>query len=87
MSWHRVIITNPAMAQTASDRLLQQWRAIYQAAGRPAEAGVFREPNTADMVWYFSPTASILATDILWVFGATVCPQPPNLGALEKVES
>jgi hypothetical protein len=86
MSWHRVIITNPAMAQTAVDGLLQQWRTVYQAAGRPSDAVVFRAPNAADAVWYFSPAASILAKDILWVFGATVCPTPPNRNALEKVE-
>ena len=85
MSWHRVLITNPAMAQRAMDDLLQQWRAINQAAGRPTEAMVYRDPTAADAVWYFSPTASILATDILWVFGATVSP-PPNLDVLENVE-
>jgi hypothetical protein len=84
MSWHQVILTNPAMAQTAIDALLQQWRAISQAAGRPADAVVFRDSRTADAVWYFSPEASILAKDILWVFGATVCPTPPNLDVLEK---
>ena len=85
MSWHRVIITNPAMAQTAIDSLLQQWRAVYQAAGRPAAAEVWRDPNSTDAVYYFSPTASILAKDILYVFGATVCLPPPNFDALEKV--
>jgi hypothetical protein len=85
MSWHQVILTNPAMAQTAMDDLLQQWRAVYQAAGKPADAAVFRSPTTADAVFYFSPTASLLAKDILWVFGETICPQPPNLDTLEKV--
>jgi hypothetical protein len=87
MSWHQVIFTNPVMAQTAIADLLPQWRAMYQAADRPTEAAVFRDPTAADAVFYFSPTASLLAKDILWVFGGTVCPKPPNLDALEKVES
>jgi hypothetical protein len=85
MSWHRVIITNPAMAQTAIDRLLLQWRAVSLTAGRPADAEVWRDPSSTDAVYYFSPTASLLAKDILYVFGAAVCPKPPNLNALEKV--
>jgi hypothetical protein len=68
------------------DDLLQQWCAIYKAAGKPANAAVFRDPSAADAVFYFSPTASLLAKDILWVFGGTICLQPPNLDALEKVE-
>jgi hypothetical protein len=86
MSWHQVIFTNPAMAQTAMDDFLQQWRTVYQAAGKPADAAVFRDPHTADAVWYCAPTASILAKDLLRGFGATVYPQPPNLATLEQVE-
>jgi hypothetical protein len=87
MSWHQVIVTNSAMAQTAIADLVQQWRAIYQAAGQPTDAVVLRDPTAADAVFYFSPTVSLLAKDLLWVFGGTICPQPPNLDALEKVES
>jgi hypothetical protein len=45
MSWHRVILTNPAMAQTAVADLLPQWQAVDEAAGRPADAIVYREPT------------------------------------------
>ena len=86
MSWHRVVITNPAMAPTAVANLLQQQRAVYLAAGKPTDAGVVRDPTAADAVYYLSPAASLLAKDILWVFGGTVCTQPPNLDTLEKVE-
>ena len=80
MSWHQIIITNPTMAQTAIADLLQQWHAVDEAA-------VYRDPTAADAIYYFSPAASILAKDILWVFGATVCPPLPNLDVIEKVES
>ena len=86
MSWHRVVITHPTMAQIASDCLLQQWRAVSEAAGKPAEAAVYPDPTAADAVYYFSSKASPLATDILWVFGATVYPPPSHLDTLEKVE-
>ena len=87
MSWHQVIITNPAMAQTAITDLLQQWRTVSQAAGKPADAAVFRDATAADAVYYFSPEASLLAEDLLHVFGATVCPTPQKPDGLEKVAS
>jgi hypothetical protein len=68
MPWSRVVIVdepNPEAVRVVRDDLLDRFRTLYQAAGAPAEAAVYYRQLGEDHIYYFSPTASALAPELL----------------------
>jgi hypothetical protein len=85
MSWHEVVITDNAMAKQAATGLLAQFGTAYRQGGLPPGVAVYRKRNTADYVYYFSPTACAIAEGLLRAFHASRCPHRPNVQDLTLI--
>jgi hypothetical protein len=85
MSWQKVVITDSAMAKQAATGLLAQLGTAYRQGGLPPGVAVYRDRNTADYVYYFSPKACTLAEGLLRTFHASRCPHSPNVQDLTLI--
>jgi hypothetical protein len=89
MPWSRVVIVdepNPEAVQVVRDDLLDRFRALYNAAGAPADAVVYYRQLVEDHIYYFSPTASALAPELLQDFHATPFLEPSHIEEFDKLD-
>jgi hypothetical protein len=89
MPWSRVVImdeSNPEAVRIVRDDLLDRFTALYKEAGAPEEAAVYYRQLVDDHIYYFSPTASSLAPELLRDFHATPFLEPSHLEEFEKLD-
>jgi len=89
MPWSRVVIVdepNPEAVKVVRDDLLDRFRALYNAAGAPDDAAVYYRQLVEDHIYYFSPTASALAPELLRDFHATPFLEPSHIEEFEKLD-
>lgn len=80
MQWHRVVIPNDENAAFAAACLLNGFVGECIEAGSPEDAAVYRGRTAlGEQVFYFSPVAASIATDLLADYGAIVCADEPDL--------
>jgi hypothetical protein len=84
-AWQKVVLTDSAMAQQAATRLLAQFGTAYRKAGVPPGVSVYRERNTTEVVYYFSPKACAIAEELLCACDAMRCPHTPNVHELHLI--
>ena len=89
MPWSRVVIVdepNPEAVRIVRESLLERFGALYKAAGAPADAAVYYRQLVDDHIYYFSPTASALAPELLRDFHATPFLEPSHIEEFAKLE-
>jgi len=80
MQWYRVVIPNDEHAGFAAACLLNGFVGECIEAGAPPDAVVYRgRSEQGEQVFYFSPVAASLATDLLADYGAVACAGEPDL--------
>jgi hypothetical protein len=89
MPWSRVVIIdepNPEAVKVVRDNLYERFVALYKEAGAPKDAAVYYRQLLEDHIYYFSPTASSLAPDLLRDFHATPFLEPSHLEEFAKLD-
>jgi hypothetical protein len=89
MPWSRVVIIdepNPEAVRVVREHLLDRFGALYKEAGAPEDAAVYYRQFVEDHIYYFSPTAALLAPELLRDFHATPFLEPSHLEEFEKLE-
>ena len=86
MPWHVVVSPHVEGGFEVGHDLIRAFVILYKAAGRPAEVVILHDRNDAgDHLYYFSPEATALATDLLPAYHATVCAAPADRDSLRRV--
>lgn len=88
-SWHRVTIQDNEVADLTARGLMAEFVMAHLAHvvqhGLPSDVGVYHDADgETGHVYYFSPQASLIGTDVLRGYSATTCPEPHNLTAFQK---
>lgn len=86
MLWYQVVIADDDSADFAVASLLNGFIGECIDAGTPEGVAVFRGRTAHDEhVFYFSPVAVSIATDLLDDFGATACATEPSLDGVTQI--
>ena len=88
MPWCRVMIIdepNTEAVKVVRDNLFDRFIALYKKAGEPENAAVYYRQLVEDHIYYFSPVASSIASDLLRDFHATPFLEPLHIEEFEKL--
>jgi hypothetical protein len=86
MSWHQVLIGNSDVVNLSATALIDQFVTAYRTAGAPEGVSVYHARNTqGDHIYYFSPQASSIATNLFSQFHATACAVEPDVSLSRKI--
>jgi hypothetical protein len=86
--WYKITIDKgEEIRDLEAKSLMNKFVSGYIASGVPKNVEVFHgRTASSGHVYYFSPKAASIATDLLSLFGATACTKAPILTDLRKVK-
>ena len=80
MPWYCIIIDDGEPREARAVAFVTSLRRAWRSAGQPAEAAAFINRGSASrFTFLLSPGAATLADGLLRRYGASACPQAPNL--------
>lgn len=81
MFWHQIVIPASEFSDAAEKSLIHGFVGECIEAGIPEGAAIYKgQTAEGDCVYYFSPVASSIATDLLDAFDAMACSEPDLTG-------
>lgn len=74
--WYKITLSINDVATGKAITLQEQFTNLFMRAGAPKDAGMCKSADVMTNVYYFSPTAAMLAFPLIAAYGGEECPAP-----------
>ncbi len=77
MSWYEIILNREQLSEGVSEKIQDEFEALFSKAGTPPEMALFCDTFTVPQFsMYFSPVAGQHASDLISTYSGDPCEKP-----------